>query len=601
MKAGAPGRAIQLAQPLFSAANPRIQGTALRIAAEALHALDRTPTALQALQAALQLQPQDPQIWRVAADVFAALGDVAQSERALDMRVRLRPGDIDAWAVLAEHRAERDDLAGAIEALSAAILRAPRRVDLVQKRIELLLDLGALGALNRAVHQALACFPRHPELRLLASQTCFHRSDMDAAVAHLDEALGVDPGHIRARTTRASYRLMSRSYEDALADVDLVLSRFPSDPTALEVRARVHLAQGDPQSACDDLDRVLSQAELLPAELQGTTHLRRGAAREALGDHAGALKDYVDGQGHMATVRRFRVVNSDGYLDEVRARLQALVAGGPLVTAAAEWPSKPAPDAPLAHCPPVFMFGFPRSGTTLMERVLGGHPALVPTDESNLLGHVVDAVDRMFERRPAHLLTDAEVLVLRGIFARQAVKHGADPDTGLRAIDKLPLNFVHIALVRRVFPDAPVIFVVRDPRDCVWSAFVQSFSPNAAMVRTTSLQGTAEVYDATLQVWLRAKQTLPGLSYTELRYEAVVADVEAGARQLAGAAGVPFDPAMLDYRARLSGQFVRTPSAAAVARPVSRTRVGRWQHFRAGVAPILPVLAPYVAHFGYIP
>jgi len=601
LRAGAPGRAVQLVQPLFQSPDPRTRGTALRIAAQGLHALGQTGTALQALQAALQLQPQDPSAWRVAADLFCALDDATQAERALEMLTRLSPSDATAWTRLADLRTERDDLAGAIEALSAVILRAPRRVDLVQRRIELLLDLGALGALVRAVDEALARFPKHPELRVLASQTCFHRSDMDGAVAHLDVALSLDPGHVRARTARASYRLMARDYVGARQDADLVLSRQPSEPSALEVRARASLAEGDPAAARADLDLALAQVHTLPPELQGSAHLRRGAAREALGDYAGAFDDYTEGQRLMATVRRFRVVDADGYLDGVRQRLDDLSPHGALVAAAATWPAEPASGAPLRDAPPVFVFGFPRSGTTLLERILGGHPKLVPTDESNLLGHVVGAVDRRFQRRAAHLLTDAEVLVLRGVFERQARKHGADPDLGLRAIDKLPLNFVHIALVRRVFPDAPVLFVVRDPRDCVWSSFVQAFSPNAAMVRTTSLSGTAELYQRTLQVWLRAKESLPGLRPSEIRYDDVVADVEAGARQLCEAAGVPWDPAVLAYRSGLSGQFVRTPSAAAVARPVSSSRVGRWERFRSGMDPILPVLAPYVAHFGYPP
>lgn len=602
LQAGAPGQAVKLVRPLFQAADLQVRGVALRIAAQGLHALDQTSVALTALQGALHLQPDAPAAWRVAAEIFTALGDDAQAERSVRMLVRLKPGDLQAWVALCELRLRRDDLAGAVEALSEAILRAPQRVDLVQRRLELLLDLGALGTLVRFVGEAVTRFPAHPELRVLAAQTCFHCSDMPGAIAHVDAALDADPGHVGARTTRASYRLMGRDYAGAREDADIVLSRFPSEPAARTVRARVSLALGDPAAACADLDCALARTQGVSDEVQGSALLRRGAAREALKDHAGALEDYVEGQRLMSTVRRFRLVDGDGYLAGVQRRYDALAAGAPLVSAAASWPAEVTPDVPLGTVPPVFVFGFPRSGTTLLERILGGHPQLVPTDESNLFGHVVAMVNRRFDRRAAHELTDAEVLVLRGIFERRARKFGADPDRGLRVIDKLPLNFVYVALMRRVFPDAPMLMVARDPRDCVWSSFVQAFSPNAAMVHTTSLEGTASLYHQTMRVWLRAKQTLPGLDATEVRYEALVSDdLEASARGLCAATGLPWDPAMLDYRSSLSGQVVRTPSSVAVSRPMTRSRVARWRNFRVAMEPILPVLSPYVEHFGYPP
>ena len=585
---------------MFEAADPQLRGRALRIAAEGLHALGQTSVALQALQGSLHLQPDVSASWRLAAELFSVVQQDAQAERALQMLVRLEPSDTEAWSQLAELRLKRDELAGAVKALSEAILRAPHRADLVQRRLELLLDLGVVGTTVRFVDEAIARFPAHPDLRVLAARTCFHGSDMEGAIGHVDAALAADPGHVRARTTRASYRMMGRDYAGAREDAEIVLSRHPSEPAALTMRARVSLAEGDAAAACADLDRALERTDGVPDELRGSTHLLRGAARDARGDHAGALEDYVEGQRRMHLVRRFRVADGAGFLAGVQERYEALAEGSPLVSEAASWPAEVAPDAPLQAAPPVFVFGFPRSGTTLIERILGGHPQLIPTDESNLFGAVLSAVKRRFDGRAAHQLSEAEVLFLRGLYASKASKFGVDSEQGVRVIDKLPLNFIHIALIRRVFPDAAVLMVIRDPRDCVWSCFVQSFAPNAAMVNTMSVEDTAAMYHQTMRLWLRAKRNLPRLMATETHYESLVRDdLEKGARSLCEAAGVPWDPAVLDYRAGLSGQVVRTPSSVAVSQPVTGRRVARWQKFRAAMDPILPVLDPYVKHFGY--
>ena len=586
--------AVQAAQPHFAHPTPAVRAAALRLAGEALLALEAVPTALQTVQASLQLDPHSPEAWRLAARLFAHASDRRQAQRAWQEATRLAPTHAESWLALAELHTAADDLTGAVDVLSRGILRCPRRPDLALARLRTLLHLGALGALNRAVADAVQRFPRHADIRLLAARARYLSGDTTAALDHLEAIFTVDPAHTSARALRARYRTLQRDYAGARADAQRVLDAQPSEPNARLVRASISFQERNYDAALADLDAVVAQASRLAPETLGSALVRRGLCREAIGDYPSAMADLEAGQAAFERDPMVRAQDGEGYLADVARRRAALAPGAPTWSAAATWPTEVPVDWPMAARPPVFIFGFPRSGTTLVERILGAHPALVATDEANLLGAPLAHVSRHLGGRPAHALTDAEVVLLRGLFERRAARHTSTA----RVVDKLPLNIVHVALVRRVFPDAPILVMLRDPRDCVWSAFVQEFSPNPAMVHTTTLAGAARLYAATMGLWQVAR-TLPGLRATEVRYEDVVADLETGARALLTAAGLPWDPAVLDYRATLAGQVVRTPSFAAVGRPLTRSRVGRWRNLAPAMAPILPVLEPFVTAWGY--
>ena len=168
----------------------------------------------------------------------------------------------------------------------------------------------------------------------------------------------------------------------------------------------------------------------------------------------------------------------------------------------AGWERTPGDDRPA----PVFFVGFPRSGTTLMEAMLRAHPGLATTGERSPLH---EARRRLIERygRAAYPecvgdMTEADVAEARGRFwsyAETAV--GAAPSQ--RLVDKLPLNIVELGVAARLFPDAPVVMALRDPRDTVLSCFMQEFELNDAMAHFATVDGAARLYAAVMGLWLQ--------------------------------------------------------------------------------------------------
>jgi Tfp pilus assembly protein PilF len=242
---------------------------------------------------------------------------------------------------------------------------------------------------------------------------------------------------------------------------------------------------------------------------------------------------------------------------------------------------------------PVFLVGFPRSGTTLLEQVLAAHSQLVCIEEREHLAMAAQSV----AADPVKLagLREEEIAAIRAEYWRRV---GAEANASRIVVDKLPLNIIFLPLIRRVFPEAKVLFVLRDPRDVVLSCFQQRFGMNAAMVQFLQIETAAAYYDKVMGLGLLCRERL-GLDIHELRYEATVANLEQTARDLTGFLGLEFEPAMLSPREAALKRNINTPSARQVVEPIYDRSVGRWKRYEAQLAPVLPLLDQWAERLGY--
>ncbi|MEM6929138.1 MAG: sulfotransferase [Myxococcota bacterium] len=186
---------------------------------------------------------------------------------------------------------------------------------------------------------------------------------------------------------------------------------------------------------------------------------------------------------------------------------------------------------------------------------------------------------------------------LRASWWKGAVRRigGVRPSPAL-VIDKLPLNLLRLDVLVRAFPDAPVVLVVRDPRDAVVSSFLQDFHLNGAMAQLTDLTRAARLYDRAMATWRRAAPA----NGIVLRYESLVADPQGTWRPVVEQLGLLWDAAILGPRHQ-GDRSIRTPSYAAIRKPLYRRSIGRWQGYAEWLAEAAPFLDPWIEHFGYAP
>lgn len=261
------------------------------------------------------------------------------------------------------------------------------------------------------------------------------------------------------------------------------------------------------------------------------------------------------------------------------------------------WPALTAPDA--AHSP-IFIVGFPRSGTTLLEQMLDAHPALQSMDERPFFNTLDDQLeDYGFELpRDMHKLDQHLCDELRkGYLSLVCSKITRRWDT--RLVDKNPLNMSWLPLIHRLFPQAQFILALRHPCDVMVSNYMQNFRAAVLASACTSMERLATAYVTAMEHWLHHVEVFKPNVFVS-RYEDLVADPEGQTRKIASFLGLD-DAAPLmqfDQHARNKG-FIATPSYSQVIQPVNKKGLNRWLRYRDALEPAFPILKPMLDYWWY--
>ena len=264
----------------------------------------------------------------------------------------------------------------------------------------------------------------------------------------------------------------------------------------------------------------------------------------------------------------------------------------------AQWRDAP---GPAFADSPVFIMGFPRSGTTMLEQMLDAVPELKAMDEQPFLQNVIERMRRFGLAYPEelHLLDAAQCEELRRTYWER-VRHVVTLQPGQRLVDKNPLNMLRMPLVNRLFPSARIILALRHPCDVVLSCYMQSFGAPSFNLLCSTLPRLARGYVNAMRGWLTNATILQPRIF-ELRHEDLLDDFAGYAQRIGEFIGVADTAPMLTFHehAKRKG-YIATPSYAQVTEPVNRKGVDRWRRYRDYMEPILPTLKPIMDHWGYV-
>ena len=253
---------------------------------------------------------------------------------------------------------------------------------------------------------------------------------------------------------------------------------------------------------------------------------------------------------------------------------------------------------------PVFLVGFPRSGTTLLERVLDGHRGLDVLDERPALEAVIARLRQTPGWRDADMdasldgLSPAQCSDARQHYWQQVHRYLSSPG---RLVDKYPLTLTRLPYVAHLFTHADWLLLLRHPCDCVLSCHMQAFGINGGALAFASLESTAHTYVAVMSMWEQQRLLQPARVHV-LRYEELVQDFAVQLAQVMAFLDLPVQEAQLDFAsaALARERRINTPSYAQVVQPLNAAAVGRWRRYRAHFSDkTLAMLAPWISRYGY--
>jgi hypothetical protein len=263
----------------------------------------------------------------------------------------------------------------------------------------------------------------------------------------------------------------------------------------------------------------------------------------------------------------------------------------------ARWPRLIAPETGDS---PVFIVGFPRSGTTLLEQMLDAHPALQSMDENPFFNRLADKLRRHDPRIMLNLdlLQQRDCDELRKQYLIM-VSEKIERRWNAQLVDKNPLNMMWVPLIHRLFPNAKFILALRHPCDVILSCYMQNFRSSIIGAACASLERLAHAYVQSMQTWLEDERIFQPKVLVS-RYEELVADVPRQIGNIAQFLELDDDGPMLNFdeHARSKG-YIGTPSYSQVIEPVNTKGLNRWTRYRREFEPVLSIIEPMLRHWKY--
>ncbi|HEX5184814.1 MAG TPA: sulfotransferase [Allosphingosinicella sp.] len=521
----------------------------------------------------------DPKLLRLAGYVHQRRDRPAEAAAAYDDVVAAFPDDFESWNNLGNARAALEQTDRAIAAFERAIALRPDVIPIYLNLSEVLAKGERNEARQALMREAARRDPANADLLVELGLAESSMADHPAAERAFREAIRLSAGFTPAWLELGLLLENLNRVDDLLALLDEARERGIAEAELDLIRAWALRRQGR-------LEEAMALAESVP---ETVNPIRRAQLIAELADRLGDPDRAFDRFEEMnrASAELRPPAAGPTYRETVSAAAALLTADK-----VAAWTRL---DLPLAPPSPIFIVGFPRSGTTLLDTLLMNLPSLHVLEEMPILLQVEKALGN--EARLAKL-SFAEAKRLRALYYGTLAEIAPAP-VGRTIVDKHPLHMARMALVHRLFPDAGIVFVERHPCDAVLSCFMANFQLNHAMRSFVTLEEAARTYDAVFDAWTRAETLLP-LQVHRIRYERMVEDLEGEMRPLLDFLGLEWDEKVLDNRAAAAKRdHIRTASYSQVTEPIYRRSAGRWERYRRQMAPVLPILAPWAELMGY--
>jgi tetratricopeptide (TPR) repeat protein len=526
--------------------NPR-----LRLAAIAMNRND-IPQAEQLLKAHLYEAPTDAPAIRMLAEVAARLGRDEDAIRLLERCLELAPG-FDAaryqYAIMLHRRNDPTRALAEIERLLAADSRNPAYRNLAAV---ILSRVGEYQRSSRLYADLVKEYPANAKVWLSYGHVLKTEGRQEECVAAYRRSITHDPAFGEAYWSLANLKTFR------FTDSDIAAMRENVENPAVDETNRWHL------------------------------HFALGKAYEDAGDYAASFEHYAKGNALYRSRNPYDAATNTKRVERMmavftRERFAAHAGGG---------------------CPdpgPIFIIGMPRAGSTLLEQILSSHSAIEGTTELPEIITMARELHALAEREDigsyADVLVEMSPEALRQLGERYLERTRVHRKTDRpHFIDKMPNNFLHVAMIQLALPNAKIIDARRHPMACCFSNFKQHYARGQRF--SYDLTDLGLYYRDYVRLMAHFDEVLPGRVH-RVFYERMVEDTEAEVRRLLDYCGLPFEPGCLRFFE--NERPVRTASSEQVRQPIYREGVDQWRRFEPWLDPLKTALGPVLTAYPEVP
>ncbi|WP_242126673.1 sulfotransferase [Sphingobium sp. Sx8-8] len=548
--------------------------------------------------------------WEARGDHARAAGNAADAESAYLASVVAAAGD---RAIMAATLAfERGELGTSERMLRALLRERPTSIAAIRLMAMLAIRLGRYDDALRLLGRALDLAPGFAPAREMLARTLQRMNRFEPALAEVDRLIRAAPDNPSVAMLKAGLLVRLGRQDEAATLYGATLARWPDSAKGWMSYGHVLKAIGRVEEAIRAYRRAIALEPGFGEAWWSLANLKTfafapdetAAMEAALGDadetdrlhlHFALGKAYEDGRRDAEAFAHYQQGNRLRHA-QLGYDASAISAQSGAMIRALDQGAMPSGKGGCPEEGPIFIIGLPRSGSTLVEQILSSHSLIEGTSE---LPEMMMIGERLAGRAEAEGLSLPELIARLNVEERAALgREYMERTRPYRRsdsrffIDKMPNNWMHVALIDAILPHARIIDARRHPMAVGWSAYKQHFARGQEFSYDLGDLGRYySDYAALMDAFDRAR---PGRVHRVI-YEHMVADTEGQVRALLAHLEVEFEPACLNFW--LNDRTVRTPSSQQVRQPVFRQGLDQWQRFERWMEPLREALGPLPATY----
>ncbi len=565
-----------------------------------------------------------------AAEAALKAGDVSTAENNVRHLLELAPGREDGLIFLYRLSRQQGRMPAAETLIKRVVTLNPNNFWATNELTLMLLNKGALAEAEVHARNAIRIAPQNAQAhnlmglvlteanRPLIGEYHYRRvlelADADEPITlanlawnlknqgRIEEARGLykksmalKPDVLQTVLGYAKMEEADRKFEAALKLLDEAERLLPDNPSVHLTRATVLARQKKTEAALailhepEALDGETPKIRLGPSELS-----EKGRLLDQLGRYDEAFAAFDTAK------KRAVEFGARTYMEHAAADLAGHLKGFFTERRLKTLPvAEKRPDMPQ----PIFIIGFPRSGTTLIEQTLTVHPRIAAGDELPYINDITQIMPRLLASPLGYPEALAELWMgdqreglneLRDYYLNRAAKSGIFREGADFFTDKMPLNETHLGLISLLFPESPIIHVIRHPLDVLLSVYSNHLTHG--FFCAAQMESIAKHYNLVADLIAHYKANLK-MRYLPVRYEDMVVDQEENVRKILDFVGVDFDPRCLQFEENT--RYARTASYAQVTEKLYDRSRYRYRPYLRHLEPVIETLAPVIARLGY--
>ncbi len=584
--------------------------------------------ALPLYKSCIELNPAHVSAWNNMGEIYRNDNEHQQAINAFYQCVSLQPSNFQYIRNLAISYYQYKKFNEALPLLITLIQSGQFEPEDGHALLDILITFRQLRRATEVGNTINRAHPNNPETLNLLGLNELEKRSFEPATSYLKRSLSINPDNLSALCHLSSvymYAGQSQKYNELLDKiinfdsetayvfagmlletsgqkqkaatvVNQGLKKFPNNAELMVILAKIFKQEKEYSQCLNSINNALKMTT--DAGLEASAFYVKGQVLDKTKEYEPAWEAFK--KANNSCLNSWQLINKEpdqfieicgNIVDSFRRTSYSSISAGSTSLAGSE----------LLGNNLIFIVGFPRSGTTLLDSILSAHSDITVLEEAPVVGATYDKINDISAKNYAEKiiqLTAEDKHRLREYYY-QSLPNYTDWNQSGVLVDKSPLNTMHVGLIHQLFPQAKILFAQRHPLDVCLSCYFQDFKMNSFMTNMTDINRTAQTYDAMLKVWTTSIEAL-NIEVHYQSYEELVSDFENQVKKLFKHLDLTWQEQVLTFQETLKNRgVISTPSYDQVNQPIYQSSKNRYNNYSTHLTEARKTLQPWLSKFNY--